>query len=596
MEDRRRYRLKMANHTNFFVIHAKLISTQDFIFVKGTLHEANLNFLLKCPFSPSRQQTYTPRLLIIDAKGSLGSLPHIDSLYNPLRPDISINEAAWEGKVELIRQLADEKNEYLKELEAEEAKYNNSVRDEDKDICIEDFTAHQGVSGGSNTQTEKTKKVYNLSNDVKVWSDFLYPHLHPSTLYILEDVCLQEKGASGSGSGSSAWGGSALGGSAWGYAAGAALMQREDIEEGIADKIRLLSESCDSLQGFQVLGDISDGMGGITYGTLEHISDEYSRKAVLTYAITPPHLSPPTPETNAITRASIVQAYSQLSKVSHTLIPINLRSSLWNPSVPGCKWSNLEFDIMNPYESSSIIATYLDTVTMLYRRKSNALNLGSVCDLLTPGGRKVAGGRMALPLGLPDNECLFEWLQKGESPQMTSLTSGADLTCDPVSEGRVIRGVPNKLLVRRDTRLPPGVRFNSACQLYEDYLNECQTPPSTRVMAGVCDIIKTTTPFPSIFTKAVTQSGFIAVEPEDGIKEVLSIPTMATLTQSVSVAWKLQELISKAEKLDVNKVSRLVKEGVDRETWDTVVDDLKSLISYYEIGNNVEMNSSGDDS
>lgn len=598
METREIITLQVGHYANFVGTHWWNLQESSFVYDSTTPTDINHDYLFREGITPQRHQTYTPRLLIIDAKGSLGSLSRHDTLYDPIRPDISINEAAWEGKVELIRQLTQEKNAYLKDLEADEARYN-IVRDEDKDIdiCIDDYAeAQQGGSGGTKNKTGKTKELYNLSNDVKVWSDFLYPHLHPSTLYILEDVCHQESCATASGAGNRAWGGSALGGSTWGFAAGAALMQKEDIEEAISDKIRLLAEACESLQGFQMLGDISDGMGGISYGVLEHLSDEYSRKAVLNYAITPPHLSPPTPETNALARASILQAYAQLSKVSHTLIPINLRSNFWNPSAPCGKWNNLKFDIMNPYESSSIVATYLDTMSMLYRRKNNTLSLGSVCDLLTPGGRKVAGGSIAMPLGLPDNECLFEWLRSGETPQLMSLTGGADLTCDPITEGRVIRGIPEKHLIRADTRLPHGVRFDSACQLYEYYLNECQAPPSNRVMAGVNDIIKTTTPFPSLFSKNVTQSGYIAAEPKDDINEVLSVPTMATMTQSPSVAWKLQELVSKAEKLDVHKVPRLVDEGVDKESWNAVLEDLKNLISCYHLGNDVEMNSSDDDS
>lgn len=84
---------------------------------------------------PQKQETYTPRLLSIDIKGNLGSLPVDGSLYSPQRNDLSVNEASWHGHVELIKQLPEEKNEYLMDLEIEDSRYFTQ-RDEDKDICM----------------------------------------------------------------------------------------------------------------------------------------------------------------------------------------------------------------------------------------------------------------------------------------------------------------------------------------------------------------------------------------------------------------------------------------------------------------------------
>lgn len=82
-----------------------------------------------------RQETYTPRLLAIDLKGSLHTLPVEGTLYSDFRVEPSTNEAAWDGQVEFIQQLPQEKNEFLKDLEQEDAKFRGPT-DEDKDICI----------------------------------------------------------------------------------------------------------------------------------------------------------------------------------------------------------------------------------------------------------------------------------------------------------------------------------------------------------------------------------------------------------------------------------------------------------------------------
>lgn len=85
-------------------------------------------------FLPQRQETYTPRLLAIDLKGSLHSLPSHGTLYSDLG-EPSTSEASWGGQVEFIQQLPQEKNDFLKDLEQEDARFRGLV-DEDKDICI----------------------------------------------------------------------------------------------------------------------------------------------------------------------------------------------------------------------------------------------------------------------------------------------------------------------------------------------------------------------------------------------------------------------------------------------------------------------------
>lgn len=86
--------------------------------------------------------TYTPRLLICDLKGSLGTL-------NPAG-FLSEGEASvpWDGKIDHIKQEPIEKNEYLTSLDMGT---NKSHSDE-------------------------------LTSKVQVWSDFNGQYYHPSTV------------------------------------------------------------------------------------------------------------------------------------------------------------------------------------------------------------------------------------------------------------------------------------------------------------------------------------------------------------------------------------------------------------------------------
>lgn len=74
-------------------------------------------------------------MLIVDAKGSLGSLPQLGTLYEPPCVNLGSSHALWEGKIDLFSHPPEEKNDFLKVLEAEDAKYQTNV-DEDKDVCF----------------------------------------------------------------------------------------------------------------------------------------------------------------------------------------------------------------------------------------------------------------------------------------------------------------------------------------------------------------------------------------------------------------------------------------------------------------------------
>ena len=49
----------------------------------------------------------------------------------------------------------------------------------------------------------------------------------------------------------------------------------------------------------------------------------------------------------------------------------------------------------------------------------------------------------------------------------------------------------------------------NAAQLYGDFLQNSSKPPTLRFVAGVEDSLKTTAPFPNIFSPCVTDDGYI---------------------------------------------------------------------------------------
>ncbi|XP_071536626.1 protein misato homolog 1 isoform X2 [Panulirus ornatus] len=527
--------LQVGHYANFVGTHWWNLQEASFIYDNTQTTDINHDFLFREGITPQRQETYTPRLLCIDVKGSLNSLSTRGSLYSPTRPEPSASDASWDGPVDLIQQLPEEKNEYLMDLEEEDARFLGPA-DEDKDICIDDSSTCSRVPGN---HLPPSQKIYDLTKSVKVWSDFLRPHFHPNSIYLLDDTLIKSGRASIDDDEST-----------WGFPSGFTLFQKEEVEDEIIDRIRHLAESCSSLQGFQILSNVHDGMGGVTYGVLQHLADEYGSKDSITFTTHPLHLSPRTYQARTLMQASTIQSYTEISKLSGLLVPLNFRKHAVDFQVPCVTFPDLTLE--------------------------------------------VSGGSLALPLGLSSHQGLLEWLQEGNQPHLISMSAGCDFRVDPISEVRIIRGISPSRLVRCDTKLPPGVYYADASQLYNDFLKESCIPPRMRIVAGAKDPVKITPPFPSIFSRKFTEDGCADTSYTAMTTDVKSAPCEAGLHQGGGISSLLQQLLTSAEKLEVTKIQALLEEGLDKDGWSELVEDLRRITFNYCV-NNVDMDSSDDD-
>ncbi|CAG2062715.1 unnamed protein product, partial [Timema podura] len=183
----------------------------SFVYNSDTPSEINHDVLFREGLTPSGYVTYTPRLLLVDLKGSLGHLPEKGELYEqPLaNPEI----VPWpREKVEVLTEPTTTKNEFLQDIDEE------NVMDQDD--------GHT-----SKTVVQDALKVYKLENVVKVWADYLRQRFHPRTVSIVNKY----EHANDSQPFNN-------------YKLGANLWNTEQFEEDFTDKIRNLVEECDNMQ------------------------------------------------------------------------------------------------------------------------------------------------------------------------------------------------------------------------------------------------------------------------------------------------------------------------------------------------------------
>lgn len=149
-----------------------------------------------------REVTYTPRLLLVDLKGTLGYLQEESSLYNVSHEEET--QPLWDdNRMEITQDEAAAKPPFIKSLEA-------------------------------NTSETLESTSFDLEGDVKSWVDYLVPRYHPRTLNILKqynhDCTMQPFNL---------------------FTYGRNLWCTEQFSEDFSDRIRAYVEECDLMQGFQ---------------------------------------------------------------------------------------------------------------------------------------------------------------------------------------------------------------------------------------------------------------------------------------------------------------------------------------------------------
>ncbi|EMP28002.1 28S ribosomal protein S29 [Chelonia mydas] len=184
-----------------------------------------------------RQETYTPRLILMDLKASLNSLKEEGCLYGDMKRDTSV---AWEARP-------------LMETSVPEL-----------------FLSVKVYVSQLPKQLHVSQKGHQLEGSVQVWSDYLRVHLHPRSIFMI-----RQYNYDGESSQLEAFG------------QGESLLHNSTYLEELEDRLHFYVEECDYLQGFQILCDLNNGFSGVGAKVTELLHDEYSGRGILTWGLTP---------------------------------------------------------------------------------------------------------------------------------------------------------------------------------------------------------------------------------------------------------------------------------------------------------------------
>ncbi|KAM8719946.1 hypothetical protein ACLKA7_006064 [Drosophila subpalustris] len=507
------------------------------------------------------QTTYTPRLLSVDLVGTLGHLPMVGELYGNYVP--LLDEQPTDDHLQKVKENAEQNNlstgselDVLKQPRATMSEYQ-------KDL----------LKNAVNTQN----KDYNLKETCSSWADYLYTRYHPRTFNVLQGFIRQSDVQ-------------VLGT----HAAGVEIWQSPGFNEDFCDRIRLYAEECDGLQGFQVLFDIDDGFSGLASKLLEHLNDEYSRASFVLPLHYPRNVSYAQADSRTAQSIRVVNSvlsYSHLSEQASMFTPLSTLSTIWRNNtqqsrhLPGLKWQS-----DNLYQSSAVLAAFLDTVTLSYRLRQTPETLLRFCERVAPHGRKLTAAAMSLPLGMQQEQDLIDYLdQSVNTSLLTQLSPGCDPGTSHLVQSVVARGIPYARLKRPMEQAGPQLRMaaygcDSVSQMLQLYY-QCAYHGSLTHAASTPLPLKTQLPFPyEIFEDTIANDGFKL--PSDGQREpdtrVDSAPVLAALQNSSKLGDHLDALHAQTHRVQLAKLQSYSLGGLERGDYESSLDRLLEFRDNYE--------------
>ncbi|XP_020768104.1 protein misato homolog 1 isoform X2 [Odocoileus virginianus] len=370
------------------------------------------------------QETYTPRLILMDLKGSLSSLKQEGGLYRDKELDAAI---AWQGKLTTHKEELYPKNPYLQDLLSAEG-----VLSSDGTWRVKSIPNGKGPPPFTNARTPKP--VIPTEGSIRVWSDFLRVHLHPRS------ICMIHK-----------YNHDGEAGRLEAFGQGESILKEPKYLEELEDRLHFYVEECDYLQGFQILCDLHDGFSGLGAKAAELLQDEYSGRGIITWGLLPGPYRLGELQKNIYRLLNTAFGLVHLSAHSSLVCPLSLGGSLGLRPEPPVSFPLLQYDAALPVHCGAILATALDTVTVPYRLRSSPVSMVHLADMLNFSGKKVVTAGATIPFPLVPSQSLPDTLmQLGQATPWTPLSACGDPsgTCC-FTQSVVLRGLDRA----RHTRL-----------------------------------------------------------------------------------------------------------------------------------------------
>ncbi|XP_033052037.1 protein misato homolog 1 isoform X1 [Trachypithecus francoisi] len=509
------------------------------------------------------QDTYTPRLILMDLKGSLSSLKEEGGLYRDKQLDAAI---AWQGKLTTHKEELCLKNPYLQDFLSAEGVLSSDGVWRVKSIP-------NGKGSPPLTTATTPKPLIPTEASIRVWSDFLRVHLHPRS------ICMIQK-----------YNHDGEAGRLEAFGQGESVLKEPKYQEELEDRLHFYVEECDYLQGFQILCDLHDGFSGVGAKAAELLQDEYSGRGIITWGLLPGPYHRGEAQRNIYRLLNTAFGLMHLTTHSSLVCPLSLGGSLGLRPEPPVNFPYLHYDATLPFHCSAILAIALDTVTVPYRLYSSPVSMVHLADMLSFCGKKVVTAGATIPFPLAPGQSLPDSLMQfgGATPWTPLSACGEPSGTRCFAQSVVLRGIDGACHTSQLTPGTPPPSSLHACTTGEEVLAQYLQQQQPRVMSSSHLLLtpcRVAPPYPHLFSSCSPQGMVLDGSPKGAAVE--SIPVFGALCSSSSLHQTLEALARDLTKLDLRRWASFMDAGVEHDDVAELLQELQSLAQCYQGGDSL---------
>jgi len=409
-------------------------------------------------------------------------------------------------------------------------------------------------------------KVYNLDDDVKIWSDFLKARFHPRTITSIDEYKHNDSTNEFNN-----------------FAQGLTIWDSNKMKETWTDNLRLYAEECDYLQGFHISMDSLNGFSGLASKALEYLNDEYYNKNIIAMPVMSDN-SINGDENSELHAVNTSLLFSSLFEHSNMFVPLTTSSGGWVKTQSHLDLDYLSYKKHLDYHSSAILASAIDTFTLNYRSRSGCDSMNNTCKRLTPLGRKAVTASIQLPLGFESKSNLLDYLENAKLPLWKPISPRCTTEMS-VAQTIVLRGITENMMYSKNLvkdSKNPSHHCTSVRDMLKLYLSFCNHVRMTEVYA-FDSCLKTTAPFPNIFSERIDQHGFVATSSKPSTRAVAKSTAIGGLHNSDSMREMLIMLISDSSRVKGSRLSHMFSYGIDVMDYKETLENLHVLCDNYVI-------------
>ncbi|XP_026312845.1 protein misato homolog 1 isoform X9 [Piliocolobus tephrosceles] len=447
------------------------------------------------------QDTYTPRLILMDLKGSLSSLKEEGGLYRDKQLDAAI---AWQGKLTTHKEELCPKNPYLQDFLSAEGVLSSDGVWRVKSIP-------NGKGSPPLTTATTPKPLIPTEASIRVWSDFLRVHLHPRS------ICMIQK-----------YNHDGEAGRLEAFGQGESVLKEPKYQEELEDRLHFYVEECDYLQGFQILCDLHDGFSGVGAKAAELLQDEYSGRGIITWGLLPGPYHRGEAQRNIYRLLNTAFGLMHLTTHSSLVCPLSLGGSLGLRPEPPVNFPYLHYDATLPFHCSAILATALDTVTVPFRLCSSPVSMVHLADMLSFCGKKVVTAGATIPFPLAPGQSLPDSLMQfgGATPWTPLSACGEPSGTRCFAQSVVLRGIDRACHTSQLTPGTPPPSSLHTCTTGEEVLAQYLQQQQPRVMSSSHLLLtpcRVAPPYPHLFSSCSPQGMVLDGSPKGAGLSFLSL-------------------------------------------------------------------------